>query len=784
MGIQSSSAVLKAYFETGDVPTSAQFGEFIDSTAYYDYSLEKLFLSGSGTGSFGQINAKELHPYTGSSTINVSASLIPPYTTAGSGSNLGSQIFPWISTFSLNSNIDHLSKFSGSGAITVSGGLNPSVTSGVGVGFDLGSPIAKWKQLHVSGINANYISSSIEPDQTNLRNLGSSTKQFSTIFAKSASLEYISASNGTLGTTIQIAKINQVSGALLPFADNVFDLGSSAKSFKDLHVQGTATIGTLSFANISTGNVSASGYIHAMGDITASGILKGEGLVITDDALITDNLIVNGDIDLDGALDVNGTTNLDIVDIDGAVDMATSLTVAGNVDFNGDLDVDGTTNLDAVDIDGAVNMATTLILTGNADFNGDLDVDGTTNLDVVDIDGAVDMALTLTLAGNADFNGDLDVDGTTNLDTTNIVGTATITTLSANTASIGRVGSELTPTTNDAYSIGRTNFKFKDIHVVSSSIDYVSSSLNPHKTSTYDLGSPTLKWRSASINHITASTIIVDNLIAKITTFTATNTITGSNQFGSGSSDTNSFSGSISAVTNITASGNISSSGTITAASFIFGNSSILTNQLTSSTSVWVSGSGQNVYINNNGTISASSTISSSGTIIAEHFFSSDDAVITDNLIVGSLNSSGIISSSTGLYTIGGFVSASDASGSVQIISGGIFHNRVEGASDDSENYTVHGRRFTVKNQLQTILPASQSSTIFTVNNASVQDGDVVIGTFMGLTGGGVGTLSLSASIHCFTTSSLSRGFAFYIHNNKTTPIADDSDFTASFVVL
>ena len=731
MGIQSSSAVLKAYFETGDVPTSAQFGEFIDSTAYYDYSLEKLFLSGSGTGSFGQINAKELHPYTGSSTINVSASLIPPYTTEGSGSNLGSQIFPWISTFSLNSNIDHLSKFSGSGAITVSGGLNPSVTSGVGVGFDLGSPIAKWKQLHVSGINANYISSSIEPDQTNLRNLGSSTKQFSTIFAKSASLEYISASNGTLGTTIQIAKINQVSGALLPFADNVFDLGSAAKSFKDLHVQGTATIGTLSFANISTGNVSASGYIHAMGDITASGILKGEGLVITDDALITDNLIVNGDIDLDGALDVNGTTNLNIVDIDGAVDMASTLIITGAITASGGI-----------------------------------------------------QTTTISASGNIDFNGDLDVDGTTNLDTTNIDGTATITTLSANTASIGRVGSELTPTTNNAYSIGRTNFKFKDIHVVSSSIDYVSSSLNPHKTSTYDLGSSTLKWRSASINHITASTIIVDNLIAKITTFTATNTITGSNQFGSGSSNTNSFSGSISAVTNITASGNISSSGTITAASFIFGNSSILTNQLTSSTSVWVSGSGQNVYINNNGTISASSTISSSGTIIAEHFFSSDDAVITDNLIVGSLNSSGIISSSTGLYTIGGFVSASDASGSVQIISGGIFHNRVEGASDDSENYTVHGRRFTVKNQLQTILPASQSSTIFTVNNASVQDGDVVIGTFMGLTGGGVGTLSLSASIHCFTTASLINGFAFYIHNNKSTPIADDSDFTASFVVL
>ena len=63
-------------------------------------------------------------------------------------------------------------------------------------------------------------------------------------------------------------------------------------------------------------------------------------------------------------IDVDGTANLDVVDIDGAVDMATTLAVAGNVDFNGDLDVDGTTNLDVVDIDGAVNMATTALVTG------------------------------------------------------------------------------------------------------------------------------------------------------------------------------------------------------------------------------------------------------------------------------------------------------------------------------------------------------------------------------------------------------------------------------------
>jgi len=141
--------------------------------------------------------------------------------------------------------------------------------------------------------------------------------------------------------------------------------------------------------------------------VDAFAFLSVVDLKVQDDLTVTDDLIVNGDIDLEGSIDVNGTANLDVVDIDGAVDMATTLTLAGNADFNGDLDVDGTTNLDVVDIDGAVDMATTLTLAGNADFNGDLDVDGTTNLDVVDIDGAVDMASTLSVTGNVTLGGQL-----------------------------------------------------------------------------------------------------------------------------------------------------------------------------------------------------------------------------------------------------------------------------------------------------------------------------------------------------------------------------------------
>jgi len=156
----------------------------------------------------------------------------------------------------------------------------------------------------------------------------------------------------------------------------------------------------------------------------------------------TDDLVLAGaaGIDLAGDLDVDGTTNLDVVDIDGAVDMASTLTLAGNADFNGDLDVDGTTNLDVVDIDGAVDMATTLTLGGNADFNGDLDVDGTTNLDNTDVDG------TLVVDGS---NISLDSTSTLNIDNSNTSNGITIGTATSGVpVSIGHTTSEVTVNDN------------------------------------------------------------------------------------------------------------------------------------------------------------------------------------------------------------------------------------------------------------------------------------------------------------------------------------------------
>jgi len=104
----------------------------------------------------------------------------------------------------------------------------------------------------------------------------------------------------------------------------------------------------------------------------------------------------------------DGTTAGNVT-INSYADLQVGKLTGGSLDISGDIDVDGTTNLDVVDIDGAVDMATTLAVAGNVDFNGDLDVDGTANLDVVDIDGAVDMASTLTVAGDTVLNSDLEI---------------------------------------------------------------------------------------------------------------------------------------------------------------------------------------------------------------------------------------------------------------------------------------------------------------------------------------------------------------------------------------
>ena len=123
------------------------------------------------------------------------------------------------------------------------------------------------------------------------------------------------------------------------------------------------------------------------------------------------NLVVADAVDVEGDIDVNGTANLDVVDIDGAMQLDATLTVGTDgsgqdvVLYSGTagdnltwdaseevLIVTGTNGQTAVNVaDG------NLVVADAVDIEGDIDVNGTANLDVVDIDGAMQLDATLTV---------------------------------------------------------------------------------------------------------------------------------------------------------------------------------------------------------------------------------------------------------------------------------------------------------------------------------------------------------------------------------------------------
>ena len=189
-------------------------------------------------------------------------------------------------------------------------------------------------------------------------------------------------------------------------------------------------------------------------------------------------------LDVSGDLDVDGHTNLDNVNVSGAITATTftgnlegtvntasqtnitsvgtltGLTVSGNVAAQADLDVDGHTNLDNASIAGVSTFEGSLVRmspgggnSGTLKFGSGNDYQvlaGSNKLQLavaadrsielshansvylrtsdtgVDITGGLTASGISTFSGAVDANGDLDVDGHTNLDNVSIAGVATV----------------------------------------------------------------------------------------------------------------------------------------------------------------------------------------------------------------------------------------------------------------------------------------------------------------------------------------------------------------------
>ena len=171
------------------------------------------------------------------------------------------------------------------------------------------------------------------------------------------SSESIAIGTGVSGTAITIGH----STSEVTIADNLTVTG-------DLTVSGTTTT-----VNSTTVNLNDHNIVLDSGNST-SAVINGAGITIEggsgDDATFTYNTsgpkfelklgsnhedlqvdqLIAASLDISGNIDVDGTTNLDVVDIDGAVDMASTLAVGGVVTANAGVVIDNIT-IDGTEID-------------------------------------------------------------------------------------------------------------------------------------------------------------------------------------------------------------------------------------------------------------------------------------------------------------------------------------------------------------------------------------------------------------------------------------------------
>ncbi len=154
----------------------------------------------------------------------------------------------------------------------------------------------------------------------------------------------------SLATTSTAAELNILDGATLSTAElNILDGVTSTTTELNILDGVTATAAEI---NILDGVTATASEINTLDGITA---VVGELNALDLGSTAVGTAIASKAVVLDSNKDYTGIRNFTIT---GELD-------AASLDISGDIDVDGTTNLDVVDIDGAVDMASTLAVGGN-----------------------------------------------------------------------------------------------------------------------------------------------------------------------------------------------------------------------------------------------------------------------------------------------------------------------------------------------------------------------------------------------------------------------------------
>jgi hypothetical protein len=201
---------------------------------------------------------------------------------------------------------------------------------------------------------------------------------------------------------------------IIPDSDDAYDLGTSSKQWRNLHVDGTGNIDTIQCTNLN-GSILTIGGSSTLGDassdtITANGRFDSDlvpssdganalgatalrwSALFADAATITNDVSVGGDLSVIGNMDVTGTlTYEDVTNIDsvGVVTARSGLVVSsGGANITGGITGDLTGN-----VTGNADTATTLETSRNLSLAGD--ATGSTSFD-----GSDNAIITATLANS------------------------------------------------------------------------------------------------------------------------------------------------------------------------------------------------------------------------------------------------------------------------------------------------------------------------------------------------------------------------------------------------
>ena len=233
-----------------------------------------------------------------------------------------------------------------------------------------------------------------------------------------------------------------VNSNIIPNATSSFDLGSSSKEWRDLHLAGNAGIGSLSVSGISTFTLLTDNRIP----------IVGAGSTVEDDANLTfDGLRLAIGVDLDvtgnagiGSLSVSGiSTFSDNVEITSLTDNRIPIVGAGStIEDSADLTFDGN----------SLAIGVALTVTGISTFNDNVSIASLTNnrIAIVGAGSTIEDDANLTFDGSALAVGvDLDVTGNTGIGSLVISGISTfsdnveITSLTENRIPIVGAGSTI-----------------------------------------------------------------------------------------------------------------------------------------------------------------------------------------------------------------------------------------------------------------------------------------------------------------------------------------------------